>query len=220
MTAHHEIELKRLLGGAGAADRLVDALGGRPARDVMQVNHALDTADGALRRARLSLRLRTENGDAYLTAKGPTQAVTRSTGSKVEAETAIPPSLAGRILAGSADGLAALRRRLPATPYAELFAAIDAARGERAVRPVGHYENRRRSMRVRLPSGRRVVVEVDRTWFPGGRVDDEVEIELPSTRAAAAVERWLDGVLRTAGIRAKTSTAKIARFYASPRARR
>ena len=215
MTAHHEIELKRMLVGKDAADRLVAALGGRPAHDLGQTNHVLDTANHALRKARAFLRLRRENGSAYLTAKGPTRSVGRSTGSKVEAEAEIDPRLAGRILAGQVDALGALRRRLRGHAYEELLDAIDRARGTRDLRASGHYENRRRAMPVRLPSGRRVVVEVDRTRFPGGRVDDEVEIEVPNERAVPEVERWLDGVLRKAGIRTKKSTPKIARFYAS-----
>jgi len=215
VSARREIELKRLLVGKDAGDKIVAALGGRVARDTIQLNYLFDTAGHALRRVRCSLRLRKAGGAAFLTAKGPPRGVARSTGSKVEAEVEIDPRLAGRILAGQVDPLVALRRRLPDPGYHPLWRAIDRARGTRALRESGHYENRRRTVRVRLPSGRRLAVEIDRTWFPGGRVDDEIEIELPSEDAAPEVERWLDDVVRKAAVRAKRSSPKVARFYAS-----
>lgn len=217
MSEHREIELKRLLVGEGAGEKLVAALSGRVARDRVQVNHLFDTANYALRRARYALRLRTEGRKAFLTAKGPTRSVGRSTGSKVEAEAAISMPLAKRVLTGRVDPLAALRARLRNPAYARLWRAFERAVGDRAPRHVGHFENRRRTVRARLPSGLRIAVEIDRTYFPGGRVDHEVEIELPSEAAVAEAERWLRARLRQAGVAARKSTPKVARFYASRR---
>jgi uncharacterized protein YjbK len=216
MRAHHEIELKRLLVGRNAAAKFLDALGGRVERETRQVNHLFDTKDGALSRARLALRLRTEDGTAFLTAKGPTRHVGRDTGSKLEAETQIDRRLARGILAGRADPLATLRRRLGAA-YATLWRAFERACAGRRVRPIGRFENCRRRVRATLPSRRRITVEIDHTRFPGGRVDHELEIELPDAAAASEVERWVRANMREAGIRAKKATPKVARFYASRR---
>jgi len=221
MTAHREVELKRLLLGERADEKLIHALGAGVARETIQVNHVFDTADHALRRARYALRLRTEGPAAFITAKGPTRSVGRSTGSKIEAEAAIDPALADDVLAGRADPLAVLRSRLADPAYERLWRAFDRARDGQALRSTGHFENRRQVVPIRLPNGLAVELEIDQTRFPDGHVDHELEIELPNKTAVRQVERWLGPVLRQAGVRTRTSSPKVARFYASQtRARR
>src|SRR6188508_1836780 len=104
-----EIELKRRLVGPDAADRLLGVLG-PVASDVEQVNHVFDTSARGLHRARHSLRLREEAGRFILTAKGPSRSVSGSVSSRPEAESAVEPELARRLLAGQGDILAELRR--------------------------------------------------------------------------------------------------------------
>ena len=104
-----EVELKRLLVGPGAAERLAIALGGARSTARRQVNHVLDTEDLALRRARYALRLREETGGASLTAKGPGRRVGESTESRPEAEIALDGRSAAGILAGRMDPVELLR---------------------------------------------------------------------------------------------------------------
>src|SRR4051794_8986056 len=71
----HEIELKRLLLGEGAGERLLAALGRPASAQSSQVNHVLDTKTFALRASRHTLRVRDEDGRWVLTAKGPSRSV-------------------------------------------------------------------------------------------------------------------------------------------------
>jgi len=80
-----EIELKRRLVGPGAAERLLAVLG-PVASDVEQVNHVFDTPERRLRKGRHSFRLREEAGRFILTAKGPSQGVSKSVSTRTEAE--------------------------------------------------------------------------------------------------------------------------------------
>jgi hypothetical protein len=158
---YDEIELKRLLIGAGAADKLVAVLGPVPALK-RQVNHVFDTEDRRLNRQRYSVRLRLEDGTPIVTAKGPSR-----------------------------------------------------GGGGRPLCEVGHFENQRRTVPVVRASGLALTVEIDRTRFPDGRVDDEIEIEIPSDDVVSEVEAWLDERAAAAGIAIGPSRSKDGRFFAT-----
>jgi len=211
---HQEIELKRLLIGEGAAEKLVAALG-TDAAHKQQINHVFDTDDFRLKAARHSVRLRFENGTPILTAKGPSRAVGTVTRARTEAESTIDPEVAARILAGAIDPVAALGERVSLDAFAELFRGLEEACGGRPLRAIGHFENWRRAVPVVLPGGLALEVEIDRTRFPDGHIDEEVEIEVPSDDMVPAVEAWLNERVAAAGITAQTSTPKVARFFAA-----
>ncbi len=206
--------LKLLLVGDGAADKLIAALGGDVCADKRQVNHIFDTDARSLDRSRHALRLRLEGPDAWLTAKGPTSRVGVDTGSKAEAEAAVEPEVVDALLAGRLDPLSVLRTRVTDPGYAELWKGLEVARRGGALRLWGHFANRRRTVRTSA-AGLELDIEVDRTVFTNGRVDEEVEIEVPREGLVPKVEEWLDATLRAAGIESKKSTPKIARFFAS-----
>ncbi len=215
MSKGREIELKRLLVGEGAAERLLAALGGSAAVTKKQTNHFFDTADGSLNQAHYILRLRFEDGEPILTAKGPGSAVANSTSHKLEAEAAIEPETAQAILAERLDAQTALQAKITDATFDELWRGLLQARAGRALVVVGSFENERRVVPVVLPSGLALDVEVDRSRFPHGASDQEVEIELPSEEVAAEVEAWLEGVARDAGVGTAPSSPKIARFLAA-----
>lgn len=210
--AQREIEVKRLLVGERAGDRLLAALRAPVEPAKHQVNHFFDTADAALRRARCTLRLRFEDGAPILTAKGPSLRVSADTAAKLEAEARIEPALAEAILLGRADLVTELRARVTDGAFADLWSDIERSRGGAPLRRLGSFENQRRTAIVPLPQGLTLRVEVDRTRFPDGGVDEEVEIELPSPEIAGEVERWLEAAARAAGVVTAPSSPKIARF--------
>jgi CYTH domain-containing protein len=216
MPAHstHEIELKRRLVGLDAADRLIEVLG-PVASDVEQVNHVFDTPDRSLHRARHSLRLREEAGRFILTAKGPSRGVSGSVSTRTEAESEIEPDVARRLLAAQGDPLTELRRRVTEADFDALWAGLEKARAGQPLGELGQFHNRRRTVQVAVSPGLRLSVEVDRTRFPNGRVDDEVEIELASAERAGEVEAWLEERAAVAGVETQPSTAKFGRFYAA-----
>lgn len=208
-----EVELKRLLVGDSAAEKLIGLLGA-VAADKRQLNHVFDTADGRLRRQRYSVRLRFEDGCPILTAKGPGRRVSGDTAVRDEAEATIDERLARDILAGARDPVQVLRQRVPAGAFEPLWRGLAEARGGLPLETMGAFENRRRVVPVRLPSGVALEVEIDRTRFPDGHEDDEVEIELPSHELAAEVEDWLAARASEAGVATAPATPKVARFYA------
>jgi hypothetical protein len=228
MSAHssNEIELKRRLAGSDAADRLIAVLG-PVASDVQQVNHVFDTPDRGLHRARHSLRLREEMrlreevrlpeeaGRFILTAKGPSRGVSGSVSARSEAEAEIEPDVARRLLAGQGDPLTELRQRATDTAFRGLWEGIEQARAGQPLGELGQFRNRRRTVPVAVSPDLHLSVEVDRTHFPNGRIDDEVEIELPRPELAAEVEAWLAERASAAGVETEPSTAKFGRFYAS-----
>jgi uncharacterized protein YjbK len=212
--ATREIELKRRLVGPAAAERLLAVLG-PIASDVEQVNHVFDTPDRRLRGARHSLRLREEAGRFILTAKGPDRGVSDSVSARTEAEAELEPEVARRLLAGQGDPLAELRQRATDPAFDALWEGIERARDGQALSELGHFHNRRRSVKVTLSPALQLCLEVDRTRFPDGRVDDEVEIELSQPELAGEVEAWLEQRAAAAGVETQASTAKFARFYAA-----
>lgn len=212
--SHQEIELKRLLLGAGAADRLVAALGPLAA-DLTQTNHFFDTSDGRLRQGRFSVRLRDESGRFILTAKAPSRGVGGSVTARTEAEVEIEAPAAQQILAGTLDPAQTLRQRASDPAFAELWEGLEAARAGQALHHVGQFQNRRRVVEVLLPPGLALRVEVDQTRFPNGRVDEEAEIELPDASLASTVEAWLEQRANAAGIQTQPSSSKLGRFYAA-----
>ena len=214
-TAHQEIELKRLLVGPGAADRLLAALGPVQGEEKHQINHVFDTNDRRLQQHRYAVRLRLENGTPFLTVKGPSRSVGADTGTRAEAEAKIDRQVAGEVLAGRTDPVTALRGLAPDPAYAELWRGVEQARAGQPLHEIGHFENLRRTVAVRLPSGLALEVEVDRTRFSDGRIDEEVEIEVVGEDVVPEVEAWLAQVAAAAGVTTAPSTPKVARFYAS-----
>lgn len=211
---HQEIELKRLLVGEGAADRLVAALG-PVAADVTQTNHFFDTPDGRLRQKRFSVRLRDEDGRFILTAKAPSRGVGGSVTARTEAEAEVETATAQQILAGTLDPATTLRQRATNPAFAELWDGLEAARTGQPLQRVGQFQNRRRVVAVVLPPALALRVEVDQTHFPNGRVDEEAEIEIPDAELAATVETWLEQRAMAAGIQTQPSSSKLGRFYAA-----
>jgi uncharacterized protein YjbK len=211
----NEIELKRILRGEEAAERLISAMGLPVRSESRQVNHIFDTDDRRLDRARYAMRLRTEGSRAFLTAKGPSRNVTSDTATKIEAETRIEPGEVTAVLSGASDPLTMLQKRATNPAFDELWRGIEKVKGNRALRSWGHFENLRRSVSVILPGGDPIEVEIDHTQFPNGRVDNEVEIELRDESEVDRVEAWLEEKARAAGISLGHSTPKVARFFES-----
>ena len=159
-----EIELKWQLAPESHAElqRRIGTLLGEP-RLLDQANRFFDSADGRLRAARRSVRLRRENGRVILTCKAR----------------------------GSVDDLGTHRhdeweRELPAAAWesfpTELPEAWRAALDGAALVEVGGFAN----LRLEWHDGPHLLC-LDRSDF-GGFIDHELEIETPQPQAAHA--RW------------------------------
>lgn len=213
-----EREFKLRLPGEEALAALLARLlelGGVAAAPVRQVNHFFDSASHDLRRARLALRLREEAAAFVVTLKGPELGAPGVLSSRAEEELAIDAATARAILESRLDPLAALAEG----PRGET-PLVRKARGLVAGAPLerlGGFENERlRVGPLRLPgagSSGPLVFELDRTRFPGGRVERELEVEVPFEAATEEVERALRDLLDRLGIGFRPAPSKAARLF-------
>ena len=192
-----------------------------------QSHHFFDTRDRALDRARIGVRLRETGARLRLTVKSdPVHAadpgaprdamVTR----RVELEATISRDAFERALA---DGLdltpwVASWRAGPSARDPDVARVLDTLGGVGRLETFGAFRNERTTGQLDLGSADREVrveVELDRTRFPGDRLDHELEIELDArtdeAEARAIREAVLDR-LAEMGIRATAAPSKLERF--------
>ncbi len=182
-----ERELKLALTPEESA--VLEAHLGPPIRVTSQQNLYLDSAEGHLRREQIGLRLRIERSRAaessgtrfILSLKGPSRRKGELV-ERTEEEAEIDRAVAERIQAGGLDphtsdlpGLAPAARRL----------------GIRQVICLGSVENERRVLALPLPDERSAELDLDRTRYPDGNIDWEVELELPEGQSGP-VQRLRD----------------------------
>lgn len=214
MAGGTEVELKLLLEGPEDLRALAAAAARRGARASaprLQENHFFDARDGRLRRADLTLRLRAEEGCFSLAAKGAAEGGgDASLHVRAEDEVLVDADVAGRVLAGEVGIQDALEGALGG-PSA-LLAHIRGVLGNAAVVHAGAFTNERVIVGPLDAGGTEVALELDRTRFPDGRVDCEVELELPAP-AVGAGRALLDELLSEAGVRGRPVSSKAARFF-------
>ncbi len=204
-----ELELKFYLPDAEAAAALEDAARGRRRDRVVQINHLFDTPDARLRAAGLTLRLREEAGSWQVTLKGPSRRLGAAR-DREELDAAVGRATADRILAGGVSPLDAL----------DASAALVAEARERAaggLRYLGDFRNVRVRVDADLPGYGPALLEIDRTHLPGGRVDHEVELEVPATGpdavdGAGRAESALRSLLERIGVEPVPASGKAGRF--------
>lgn len=215
MSAKIEREFKLFLPSEAALDSLVARLGGARGTPLTQTNHFFDAASGALRRARLVCRLREEEGRHTLTLKGPSIVSTHSFVARPEEELELDAPTAAALLAGRKGPLeilraSALRAEALVRSAAELVAGAPLLR-------IGTFENERlRIGPLDFPPGSGaapLVFEFDRTRFPGGVVERELELELPDASRADEIAAALRSLFGELGIPVRTMDSKAARLF-------
>ena len=197
-----------------------------PVRVVRQTNHYFDTADRALSAARIGVRLRVADGRLRLTVKGAAEGaedavLTRR--AELERDRPLddlPTSLNHGLVLD--EDLAHWRRSMADTTALNRFLdRLTGAISADPLRTIGAFDNERSIGSLRLVDATgeiTIAVELDRTRFPGGRVDFELEVETSSEdggrleRTRAALEDWLE---RDGGIQAFARESKLARFEAT-----
>lgn len=175
--------------------RAVQRLLGEPAARLEQENVYLDTAEGSVESRREMVRLRREGGARVLTYK---QGVRVEDGyfEAREFEAPVTAEQWRLLLEGSEEALEGL------APLRELRAAV----GRGALRSTGRVRN----LRLCYPLSQGEKLELDRTEFPGGRVDFEIEVE---TSDPERVRLELHGLAARAGFPLEVQTrTKYERF--------
>jgi len=182
-----------------------------------QQNTFFDSADGRLRDQGLALRLRVEDGHGTLTIKG--KGVSHSEDGalteRFEAECTITRQELDAILAGSLPPLWCLQRSRNEIVEDGVAYVLAALEGSDLV-SLGSFENERTTLpAVELEVGgrpERVVFELDRTAFPGGRIDCEIEAEISPEADFEEMGARLRALLARAGLEWRPAPPKLARF--------
>ena len=210
-----EREFKLRIPSEDRLQALAARLGGARAIPVRQVNHFFDTVAGDLRAARIALRLREEGGRCVLTLKGPLLGAEAALAERPEEELEVSPSTAAAILAGTLAPLDVLEHGLAGRPLVER--AGELVRSLRLER-LGAFENERlRIGPLAFPSGSSapLVFELDRTRYPDGCIERELEVELPAGARPSEVERGLAALFAELGMALEPTPSKAARFFRS-----
>jgi len=217
-----EIEFKIVLPDEASFTNILHALeerGGGSGSTRAQVNHFFDTEGLALRHGKLALRLREEDSRFRITAKGGAKGrdgdalVTRP-----ELESEVPAEVAREILRGTTSALDALIEALGGE-RPELLRRMQEAVSGHGLVYLGSFQNERtRPGRVTIDAGGtplELQFELDRTTFPGERIERELELEIDELAHAPHVERWLRTLLDELGIPWETAPSKAQRFFAA-----
>ena len=180
-----EVEIKLALTRAEHAR--LKGLWGPPVRAVEQESFFFDTPDGLLRRKRLALRLRREDGHCFLTLKA---------GGKRTGATYVRPETECELSTEEARAFRQGRPDWTAEPLAELERAL----GKRVrLEMLGLHRNERLFF-----GARGLEVALDETSFPDGSRAYEVECEIEPD-AAREAEALLREELARAGVEYKPS---------------
>ena len=229
MTSWREIELKLALPDEDAwhwvRERLTEP------RVTPQSNHFFDSPGAPLRNARVGVRLRSEGERRLLTVKSDGQIETEDALSRrIELESAVPREAFDEALE---DGLllgpwienwrVELAPSADDSPELKTFLTRLESLTPEPLQRFGGFDNERTTgtLRLDLADGpQRIEVELDRTHFPGGRTDFELEVEFPTEgpkgREALPeeVQRALIDRLGEGGIHPFAAASKLARFQA------
>ncbi len=214
--SQREIEFKLALSDQAALEALAAAAERRGARrsgPVRQVNHFFDTPAGDLRRRGLVVRLRDEEERWFASIKGPRSASADAhvhDRPEAEEELAAP---AGRetVQRGTLE-LSTLETWLGAS--SALVAEVrETLGGARELALVGSFQNDRLRVGPLFVEGSgELVLELDRTELPGGRVDHELELEVEESLQDEG-RALLDDLLAEARVAGRPATSKARRFF-------
>lgn len=213
-----EIELKLQFPNEDSFRATLLAAGGDAESAVRQINHFFDDTQRSLRSHGYGMRLREESQRYFLTAKGNKSTSERAALSlRREEECEISQADANAILAGDACPLVVLQNHLR-LEGASLLAEIEEVLAGRPLAYIGAFENHRTRVRTELhaPNAPKlpVILEFDRTCFPGNQVQFELELELAKPEDAEMAEAGLRALLQKAGTSGRPALGKATRFFA------
>jgi uncharacterized protein YjbK len=217
-----ETEIKLGLPDAHAWQRIRDQLGA--GKVLHQANHFLDVPSQSFRQARIGIRLRAEENARLVTAKGHSDGPVTSVSRRIELESPVALDEFDRALRSGLElrpWILSWRKRFGSSPEAHTFIErLESLSSEGCLSSFGHFNNRREIFPLVLatPEGPlRLELELDRTEFPGGRVDYEVEVERTEERDGSmkrthrALIQWFEETLE---IQTFSVEGKLSRFNA------
>lgn len=181
---------------------------------LLQTNHYFDTPSGSLRRARIALRLRKQADRYRLTLKGKSER--SSAGGALterrEEEFELRSDQAQSILSGAGSPLDVFEARCPNSQMVKL---AKHAIGAESVQNLGSFQNRRwrlGPLELSEAEGISLCMEFDRSEFPNGAIEYELEVEVPNF-VCDSVERALRRAFEAGGLPWRTAKSKAQRFF-------
>jgi uncharacterized protein YjbK len=219
-----EREIKLAVERASHLERVKMVAGGDVRPTITQLNRFFDTKTLALRGAGYGLRLRTEanvDGEGeprhLLAVKGPRvqsdDAVALTTRREVERE--VDDQTARALIEDNLDPIQTLVDLVDEGDdrafVEQLRARLD---GELCY--AGAFENERTRVDTVMivdGLGLELVLELDKTLFPGDRVEYEIELEIPGDVDGAAAESALRSLMAIAGVEGHAARGKASRFF-------
>jgi len=225
-----EIELKLGLPGENAWNWVRNSLG--PGHVVEQVNHFFDGPDRMLQKRRIGVRLRSEISREASTTRllsvksDPSQHDAGPLSKRLEMESVLDSRDFDRAIQRglSLDQWLPDWRRITPTEIpehqalGELLDVLESANEAGPLECYARFANRREHLPFRCTDSEgplEIEIELDRTEFPGGRVDFEIEVERTSERDESmqrthrALVQWLE---TNGGIRPFSVKSKLARL--------
>ena len=210
MSEHVETEFKFLFDDDAALDRVRAELQERGAKSqgaVLQRNHFFDSPAFDLRRVRMAIRLREEAGRFVVAFKGEAKEADAALTRRPEAEFDVTSEQAAACLEGAGSPLDLARDALAGTPL--LAQAIETLGTAKLVH-AGSFDNLRDRIGPIEFAGEHLTFELDRTTYPGGRVDCELEVECKSPQDVGPA---LEALLTDLKLQWRTTTSKAQRFF-------
>ncbi len=217
-----EIELKYLLSSKAdfqIFERFLEQYRTGPKRVLRQVNSYFDTPSLSFRRAGISLRLRRENGEYFLSAKqsmGKKSSTQRHLSVRLEYEGNISAriaSLVSREQVSALDAFSFLRSQTEEEELTRntLYQHMKKA-AQIGLQIIGSFSNTRTKMPIVLDD-QAVTLELDHSIYPKGIEIFEVEVEFEGVRQANSLRPRIEGLFRKAGLRTYRSSSKSSRLY-------
>ncbi len=216
-----ETEFKFRVDNQGDLDAVAKASSATGAQAVHQENHFFDTKERLLDKNKYVLRLRQEDSTFFLTAKGPSSSHQHGAlTAKAETEREINLAQATTIRDGRQSALKVLAE-MPLEPDEKpLVDQMTKLLGATPLVHAGSFSNDRSRLTVPLQVGGQnvpVILELDRTTFPGAVVHYEIEVEVPSTVDADGLGQALTALFERAQVKTRNGPGKAKRFFAAMR---
>lgn len=216
-----ETEFKFRVSSQADLDAVAQTAKATSTKAVHQENHFFDTKDRLFDKNKFVVRLRQEDSSFFLTVKGPSS--THQQGAltaKAETEREITAAQATDIREGKQSALQVLAEMPLEADEKPLVEQMTKLLGATPLVYAGGFSNDRSRLTVPLHVGTQhapVVLELDRTTFPGAVVHYEIEVEVPPALDADALGQALTALFAKAKVPTSNGPGKAKRFFAAMR---
>lgn len=222
---NHEIEIKFKVETrenlAALENRASDIFPDALIKQVQQTNYFFDTADFAVRKNAIRMRLRKQDQHYFLTLKGPSDSKgtleTTKLTQRLEFEAELSQAQADALLSEQHDPVWIATRLENVTPNMirtrdHLLNLIQTACTDKPIKLIGSFTNQRRILPIEI-EGTSMLLEFDETRFNNSIVQFEVELEIPTMEMFKKSESFLKDLFARSGQDPGYAKSKSERFF-------